>query len=110
MENISFNDFSKVELRVAKIIACEPVEGSGKLYKVKIRIGSEERTLASGLAKYYAPDELLGKKIIVVANLEPKVLKGIESRGMLLAAEDDEGKLALVTLDNDEVKDGAAVH
>lgn len=109
METISFGDFAKVELVVGKIVECEPVDGSDKLYKLKVKIGGEERTLASGLAKFYAPDELLGKKIVVVANLEPKKIRGIESHGMLLAAEDGEGRLALLVLDNDEVKDGSQV-
>ena len=95
---VSFDDFKKVELRVGKIIECERIEGSDKLYKLAIRIGGETRTLASGLAKYYAPDELVGKKIIVVANLEPKTFKGIESRGMLLAAESKDGKIWTITL------------
>ncbi|OIO25618.1 methionine--tRNA ligase subunit beta [Candidatus Micrarchaeota archaeon CG1_02_55_22] len=109
MDTIAFEDFAKIKLRVAKILECEPVEGSDKLYKLSIRIGEETRTLAAGLAKHYAPDELLGKKIIVVYNLAPRTLKGIESQGMLLAAEDDEGHLGLLSVDNDEVKDGAQV-
>ncbi len=109
MDTIAFEDFAKIKLRVAKILECESVEGSDKLYKLSIRIGEETRTLAAGLAKHYAPDELLGKKIIVVYNLAPRTLKGIESQGMLLAAEDDEGHLGLLSVDNDEVKDGAQV-
>ncbi len=108
MEKISFNDFAKVELRVGKIIACDPVEGSTKLYKLLVRIGGEERTLAAGLAGHYAADELLGKKVIVVANLEPKQLKGVESNGMLLAAEDSTGKVLLLTVDG-EIEEGAVV-
>jgi len=109
MDTIAFEEFARVKLRVAKITECDPVEGSDKLYKLTIRIGDETRTLAAGLAKHYTPDELLGKKIIVVCNLAPRTLKGIESQGMLLAAEDDEGRLGLLSLDNDEVKDGAQV-
>ena len=104
----SFDDFKKIELRVGKIMECEPVEGSGKLYKLSVRIGDETRTLAAGLAEHYAPDELLGKLVVVVANLEPKVLKGIESQGMLLAADDGSGKVALLTIDG-EIAEGATV-
>ncbi len=110
MAELSFDDFMKVELKVAKVIECEPVEGSDKLYKLTIRVGEETRTLAVGIAKYYAPDELLGKKIIIVANLAPRTLKGVTSQGMLLAAEDSNGKLGLLTLDNQEVADGAQIH
>lgn len=106
----SFEDFSKLELRVAKVMECEPVEGSDKLYKLTLRVGGEPRVIASGIAKHYAPDELLGKKIILVANLEPKTIRGIESRGMLLAAEDGKGKLCLATVDDGEMEDGAVVH
>lgn len=109
MDTITFEDFAKVKLRVAKIMDCEPVEGSDKLYKLSIRVGEETRTLAAGLAKHYAPDELLGKRIVIVANLAPRTLKGVESQGMLLAAEDKEGHLGLLTVDDDEVKDGAEV-
>lgn len=110
MPEVSFEEFAKLELKVGKIIECEPVEGSDKLYKLTVRIGGEARTLAAGLAKNYAPDELLGRKVVVVANLAPKTLKGVESHGMLLAAEDDKGNLGLLTPDNEEVQDGAQVH
>ncbi|MFH0971469.1 MAG: methionine--tRNA ligase subunit beta [Candidatus Micrarchaeota archaeon] len=109
MDAISFEDFSKVQLRVAKIMGAEKVEGSNKLYKLQIRIGEEIRTLVAGIAEYYAEDELLGKKIIIVANLEPKKLKGIESQGMLLAAQSADGGLALLTLDSD-LPDGSEIH
>ncbi|MBI3588570.1 methionine--tRNA ligase subunit beta [Candidatus Micrarchaeota archaeon] len=109
-KNASFDDFSKIDLRVGKVIECEPVEGSEKLYKLTVRLGEETRTIASGIAQHYAPDELLGKRIIVIANLEPKTVMGIESRGMLLAAEDAAGKLSLVTLDDENFPDGTQVH
>ena len=105
---ISFDDFRKVELRVGKIIECEPVEESQKLYRLRVRVGTEERTLAAGLAEHYAPDELLGKRVVVVANLEPKVVKGVESNGMLLAADDGNGKISLLTPDAD-IGEGAVV-
>jgi len=73
-----------------------------------VRIGDETRTLAAGLAEHYAPDELLGKMIVVITNLEPRVLKGIESQGMLLAADDGSGKVSVLTVDG-EIGDGATV-
>jgi len=108
MENISFNDFSKLDLRSAKIITVENIEGKDKLYKLTIDLGSEKRTLVAGLKEFYSKDELLGKTIIVLANLEPKKLAGIESQGMLLAAESGE-KVALLTLDK-ELPAGSEVH
>lgn len=106
----SFEDFSKIELRVAKVLECERVEGSDKLYRLTLRVGGGTRVIASGIAKHYAPDELLGKKIILVANLEPKTIRGVESHGMLLAAEDGRGKLCLATVDDENFEDGAVVH
>lgn len=87
---IGIDDFAKVELRVAEITACEPVKKAKKLLKLTLNDGFGERTVASGIAKYYKPDELVGKKIILVANLKPAVLCGVESQGMILAAEDGE--------------------
>lgn len=109
METIPFADFSKLQLKVAKIISAEKVEGSDKLLKLRVQLGGEQRTLVAGIASHYSPDGLFGKKIIIVANLEPKTLKGIESQGMLLAAQGEDGSLSLVTLDRD-VADGSEVH
>ena len=96
---IEYADFEKVDLRVAKIIAAEAVPKSSKLLKLKIDMGGE-RTLVAGIAKDYKPEELVGKKIIIVANLKPTKLMGIESQGMLLAAETDEG-LTLLSFEKD---------
>jgi methionyl-tRNA synthetase len=101
MDNITFDDFLKVELRVAEIKACEDVEGADKLYKLTIDIG-EERTIVAGVKLYYTKEELVGKKIAVVANLEPRKLRGILSHGMLLAASnEDKTSVVLLTLDKD---------
>ena len=101
MENITFDDFLKVDLRVAEIKACEDVEGADKLYKLTIDIG-EERTIVAGIKLYYSKEELVGKKIAVVANLEPRKLRGILSHGMLLAASnEDKSSVVLLTLDKD---------
>ena len=83
---IGIEDFAKVELRAAKILACEPVKKAKKLLKLTLDDGCGERTVASGIAKYYKPDELIGKTVVLVANLKPAVLCGVESNGMILAA------------------------
>jgi methionyl-tRNA synthetase len=101
MDNISFDDFLKVDLRVAEIKACEDVEGADKLYKLTIDVG-EERTIIAGIKLYYSKEELIGKKIAVVANLEPRKLRGILSHGMLLAASnEDKSSVVLLILDKD---------
>ena len=97
---ITLDDFAKVELRVAEVIAAERVPKSKKLLKLTVSLGAEQRTLVAGIAEHYAPAELVGKKVVVVANLEPAKLMGIESNGMVLAAS-TEGKLAVLTLDRD---------
>ena len=83
---IGIDDFFKVDLRVAEIKACEPIKKAKKLLKLTVFDGVNERTVASGIAKYYTPDELVGRKIILVSNLKPAKLCGVESCGMILAA------------------------
>ena len=94
-------DFGKVELRVAQVITAEAVPKSKKLLKLTVSLGTEERTIVAGIAEHYAPGDLVGKKIVVVANLEPAKLMGIESNGMVLAGSVDGGGLAVLTLDRD---------
>ncbi len=108
VEMITIDEFKKVDLRVAEIVSAERIKKSKKLILMKIRVGDEERQLVGGLAEHFEPSELVGKKIIVVYNLQPAKLMGYESQGMLLAAEDEEGNLALLTVDG-EVKTGAKV-
>ena len=88
---IGIEDFMKVRLIAARITACEPVKRAKKLLKLTLDDGSGERTVASGIAKYYSPDELVGKTIILVSNLKPAVLCGVESNGMILAADAADG-------------------
>ena len=95
---ITIDDFNKVELRVGTILAAEKVENADKLLKFNVKIGEEERTIVSGIAKYYAPEDLIGKNVVVVANLKPVKLRGIESCGMLLCAKKDDA-LELITID-----------
>ncbi|GLI51211.1 methionine--tRNA ligase [Tepidanaerobacter syntrophicus] len=104
---ISIEDFAKIDLRIAEVLEAEKVEGADKLLKLQIKIGNEKRQIVAGIAQHYTPEELIGKKIVVVANLKPAKLRGIESCGMLLAASDSKG-LTLVTVDRD-IDSGAKV-
>ena len=94
---ISIDDFAKVKMQVAEVIACEKVEKSDKLLKSTVKIGNETRTVVSGIAKFYTPEEMVGKKVVMITNLKPAKLRGILSEGMLLCAEDENGNLALLT-------------
>jgi methionyl-tRNA synthetase len=93
---ITIEEFQKIDIRVADVVECARVKNSEKLLKLKVKIGNEERQIVAGIGKHYSPEELVGKKVIVVANLKPAKLMGIESQGMLLAAVKDE-KLTLIT-------------
>lgn len=99
MELIKFEDFKKLDLRIAEIIKAEKIENTDKLLKLTINLGSETREIISGIAMQYNPENLIGKQIIVLINLEPKVFNGIESKGMLLAAVNDNNEIALLTPD-----------
>ena len=97
---IEFSEFAKTKLKVALVLKAEKVEGADKLLKLEIDLGDEKRQIVAGVAQFYTPEQITGKKIIVVANLKPAIIRGIESNGMLLAAK--KGKqLALVTPDGD---------
>jgi len=103
---VSFDDFEKLDLRIGKILSVDKVEGADKLLKLEVDTG-EKRTLVAGIAEYYKPEELIGKQIVVLVNLEPRKIKGIESQGMLLAAE--EGKDVVLVSTDKEIKAGAKV-
>jgi methionyl-tRNA synthetase len=103
---ISIDDFAKIDLRVAEITAAEKVEGADKLLKLQVNIGTENRQIVAGIAKFYDPATLVGKKVVVVANLKPAKLRGIESQGMLLAASDDTG---LCVVNPGDIKVGGKV-
>jgi methionine--tRNA ligase beta chain len=87
---INFDDFKKVELKVAKVLSAERVEGSEKLLKLSLDLGTEQRQIVAGVGKAYSPETIIGMEIVIVANLEPRALMGVESNGMLLAASDAE--------------------
>ena len=94
---LSIEEFAKMDLRVARVLACEKVKKADKLLQLTVDLGYEQRTVVSGIAKHYQPEELVGKNVILVANLKPAKIRGIESRGMVLAASHDD-KLALVDI------------
>lgn len=96
---IGIEDFAKVELRIAKILACEEIPKSKKLYKLTLDVGGNQRTVCSGIKEYYKPEELVGKNVVLVANLKPATLCGVESHGMILAAEDN-GKVKVLFADD----------
>ncbi len=98
-DRIGIEDFMKVELRVAKVLAAERVEKSKKLLKLSVDVGTEHRTLVAGIAEAYEPESLVGKSVVIVFNLKPAKLMGIESNGMVLAASPDGGKPEVVTFE-----------
>jgi len=94
---LTIDDFRKLELRIATVTAAEPHPNADRLLVLQIDLGSEQRQLVAGIRAHYEPQALVGKQIVVVANLEPATLRGVQSQGMLLAATDAEGRLAVVT-------------
>ena len=100
-DRISIDDFMKIDLRVAKVLTAEKVPNSRKLVKMTIDVGTEQRTLVAGIAEAYEPEQLVGRTIVMVFNLKPAKLMGIESNGMVLAASPDGGKPTLVGFDQD---------
>ena len=98
---IQYEDFAKIDLRVGKILSAEKVEKADKLLKLTVDLGFEQRTIVSGIAEHFKPEEIIGKQVTIVANLAPRKLRGIESKGMILMAENSEGKLQFVNPDSD---------
>ena len=105
---ISYDDFMKTQLKVAEVISAEKIERSKKLLKLKVKLDSEERQLVAGIAESNNPEDLIGKKVVIVANLEAAKIMGVESRGMILAVEKENGEMQVVTVDN-SVKNGTRV-
>ena len=108
-DEIKFDDFEKIDLRVAKIVECEPVKKSDKLLRLIVDTGEATRQIVSGIAKEYKPEELIGKKIILVSNLAPAKLRGVESNGMLLAADMPDNGCKVIFID-DSVEEGSQIH
>ncbi|MBC8345775.1 MAG: methionine--tRNA ligase [Candidatus Marinimicrobia bacterium] len=106
---ITFDEFKNVDLQTAKVLRAEKVDGADKLLKIEVEVGDEKRQIISGIAQYYTPEELLGKMVVVVTNLKPATIFGIESHGMLLAAK--KGKeLTLITIDGEQVSSGMQIY
>lgn len=107
--SIGYSDFEKLDVRVAQIVNVEEIEGADKLFKLTINIGSEERTICAGIKPYYKLDDLLNKKIIMLANLQPRKLRGIESQGMLLAASSNDKKVVSLLMPDQDMDPGCKV-
>jgi len=105
---VSFDDFTKVDIRTATVLEAEKVPKTTKLLKLKIDTGIDIRTIVSGIAEYFEPEDMIGKQISIVANLEPRTIKGIESKGMILMAEDTDGRLVLVS-PSEKVNNGSLI-
>ena len=103
-----FDDFAKIDLKVGTILSAEKVEKADKLLKLEVDLGFEKRTIVSGIAMHFAPENTVGKQVTVVCNLAPRKMRGIESNGMILMAEDKAGKLHFVNPDN-KVDEGSGV-
>jgi tRNA-binding protein len=108
-QNITFDEFSKVQLKIGKVIRSETVPGMKKVFKATIDLGNEQREIAVGGALHYKPEEFVGRVVVVCTNLEPKKIGNIVSRGMLLAADGPEGRPLFLTITED-VPPGALIH
>jgi methionyl-tRNA synthetase len=108
-EEVSFAEFQELDLRVGKIIEATQIPNSKKLIKLIVDFASEKRQAVAGLLKYYSPDELTGKKCVFLLNLERRVLAGVESQCMILAAEDSEGNVVVVMPEKD-IAEGSKIH
>jgi len=108
MEIVKFEEFKKMDLRVAKILEVEDVPGADRIYLITVDIGDEKRKIVAGIKPWYKKEELIGKNIVMIVNLEPKTIRGIESKGMLLATLFD-NKLSILTTDKEEVPAGSKI-
>lgn len=109
-EVATFDDFVKLDLRVGTIVSAEKMPKANKLLVLKVDTGLDVRTIVSGIAEHFAPEDIIGKRVTVLANLAPRALRGVESEGMILMTENAEGKLVFVNPDADGVKNGATIN
>ena len=105
---MTFDQFGSMDIRVAKVLAAERVPKTDKLLKLSIDTGIDQRTIVSGIAEYYSPEDMVGRQICILANLEPRVIRGIESRGMILMAKQGDGTMRLIS-PVDVITNGAVV-
>ena len=106
---ITYEDFQKLDLRTATIKKVEEIENADKLYKLTIDLGNKQRTICAGIKQHYKPEDLINKQIIIIANLEPRKMRGIESQGMLLAAVSEGEKEIVIISPEKEIEDGTPV-
>jgi methionine--tRNA ligase beta chain len=104
---INFEEFKNIDLRIAKIISVSRIEESEKLLKIEVELGEEKRIIVAGIANYYSSEELINKNVVIVANLEPRIMFGIESQGMILAVKDEDDLSVLVP--DKEIKSGLKI-
>jgi methionyl-tRNA synthetase len=107
MPEITIDEFKQLDLRVAEILEAEEVAGADKLYRLRVNDGDRERTLVAGIKEHYTPEQLKGRQVVIIANLKPATIRGIESRGMILAASD--GKAISILTPETEVKVGSKI-
>lgn len=107
MESVKFDEWNKLDLKIAEVLEAEDHPNADKLYVLKIKIGDENRTIVAGIKRHYSKEDLKGKKIVVFTNLEPAILRGVKSEGMLLAAE--EGDNVVLVVPDKEIDSGAKI-
>lgn len=107
---LSYDDFAKLQLRVAKVLEAQPHPNADKLVVLKIDLGTEQRQICAGLRAFYPPEQLVGKNIIVVANLAPRMMRGMESNGMLLAATSPDRTRVIILTTDGEIEPGSVVN
>jgi len=108
-EEIAFDDFTKLDIRVGTILEAEKMPKTKKLLVLKVDTGIDTRTIVSGIAESFKPEDIIGKRVTVLVNLAPRVLRGVESQGMILMTEDEGGNLVFVNPDKDEVNNGLQI-
>lgn len=101
MDEVTYEDFARLEFKVGEIVSAEEVENSEKLLKLKVGFGGEERQVVSGIKKFYSPEEIVGKKFVFITNLAPRKIMGLESQAMILAAEDEDGRIVVLQPERD---------
>jgi tRNA-binding protein len=109
IENITFDDFAKIKLRVGKVLEAGPHPNADKLLVLKVDLGDEQRQICAGIKAYYTPEQLIGKNIVLVANLAPRMMRGIESNGMLLAASNPDRSKVIVLTTEADIEPGSPV-
>ncbi len=109
MDNITFADFQKMDIRVAEIKSAEEIEGADKIYKLIVDVAGVERILVAGIKPYYPKEDLLGKKVLILANLEPRVIRGVESHGMILCAHNEDRTQLVYTTVEKDISSGSGV-